>query len=357
MDTTKVEIIRIRDQSLREFVSGILRSLGVPEDHASVVSDSLVAANLRGVDSHGIALLAGYVTQLRAKGVDGAAAGAVVAEAGGCVLYDGQNGLGQVVADRCTAHAVRVARRTGLAMVVARNSHHFAAAAYWAEKIAKEGCIGIAMTSAGPGVPPWPGKSPRIGTNPIAMAVPGGRWLLDMATTTVAKGKIFNAADFHLETIPASWGFVDTEGRPTTDRLAAERGWSVPLGGYKGSGLAMMVEILCAGLSGGPMASEAPTSRAGTVPLRVSHSFLAIDPAKFINPGEFEARIGRLVDLIKSSEPMHGHDEVLVAGEPEWRTEAQRLREGIPVPRPLWDRLSSIAAQLKVAPPRPDAAP
>lgn len=358
MNTPTVKILRFRDATLRDYCRDILVAVGVPEPHARIVGDSLVAANLRGVDSHGIGLLAGYVRQLRGKGVDGAAAGEVAFEAGGCLQYDGKNGLGQVVSDRCADHAVRLARKTGLAMVVARNSHHFGAAGYWAEKIARGGCIGIAMTAGGSGIPPWPGKSGRIGTNPLAMAVPGGRWLLDMATTTVAWGKITVAAEHNQATIPACWRFVDAEGKPTTDRLTAERGWPLPLGGYKGSGLGMMVEILCAGLSGGPMATEVQTrvlQSGGMVPLRLSHMFLAIDPGNFIDPGEFQARIGRLVDMMKSSEPADGYDEVLVAGEPEWRMERQRLRDGIPIPQPPWDRLSAIAAKLRISPPQPDA--
>jgi LDH2 family malate/lactate/ureidoglycolate dehydrogenase len=356
METSTVEEIRIRDKTLRDFVAEILRSVGVPEAHARLVGDSLVAANLRGVDSHGVELLAGYVGQLRAGGVNASTAGGVISESGACLLFDGQNGLGQVVADRCVDHAVRLARSLGLGIVVTRNSRHFGAAAYWAEKMARRGCVGIVMTTAGPWVPPFGGKSRRLGTNPIAMAVPGGRWQLDMATTTVAHGKLVTAAAQHRDQIPLSWGYVDSEGNPTTDRRAAERGWSVPFGGYKGTGLAMMVEILAAGLSGGPMASAAPDGRNQSEPVQISHSFLAVDPGRFLQPGDFETRIGSLVDMIKSSEPIRGQDEVLTAGEPEWRTERLRLREGIPIPKSLWERLTSLAGQLKVVSPAPDAA-
>jgi LDH2 family malate/lactate/ureidoglycolate dehydrogenase len=117
-----------------------------------------------------------------------------------------------------------------------------------------------------------------------------------------------------------------------------------------------MVEILCAGLSGGPMSIEAPNGLDQAEPLRISHMFLAMDPKRFMKPGEFETRMGRLMDMIKSSGPVPGHDEVLVAGELEWRTEAKRLREGIPIPRPLWERLSALGAQVKIVAPEPEAA-
>jgi LDH2 family malate/lactate/ureidoglycolate dehydrogenase len=357
MDTENAEAVCIRDKTLRDFITGIFRGFGVPEGHASIVSDTLVEANLRGVDSHGVDRMDFYIGQLKAGGIDGAAAGKVFSESGGCVLYDGRNGFGQVVADRCVANVLRVAAGTGLAMVVARNSQHFGAASYWADQIARSGCAGIVMSTAGSGVPPFGGKTPRLGTNPIAMAVPGGRWLLDMATTTSAHGRLGVAAAKNLDQIPASWGFVDSEGRPTTDRREAERGWSVPFGGYKGTGLAVMAEILSAGLSGGPMSIDAPSGRNLADPLQTSHMFLAVDPKRFLKPGEFEVRMGRLIELIKSSEPAAGHNEVLVAGEVEWRTQAKRLKEGIPIPRSLWDRLAALAARAKVVPPRPDAAP
>jgi len=227
MEASEVEIFRFRDQTLRGFAAEILRQLGVPAPHAGVVSDSLVAANLRGVDSHGLRLLAIYVQQLRNGGINGKAAGKVESESGACLLYNGENGLGQVVSEKCVDHAVRLAGNVGIGMVVARNSHHFGAGAFWSQRMAQAGCIGICMSTAAVNVPPWQGKSPRIGTNPIAMALPqsgAGKWLLDMATCTVAKSKIANVADYGWTNIPASWRLMDSDGRPTTDRRAAEGG-------------------------------------------------------------------------------------------------------------------------------------
>jgi LDH2 family malate/lactate/ureidoglycolate dehydrogenase len=305
-------------------------------------------------------MLALYIAQLRAKGMNPAETGAVVAESGCCLTYDGRNGLGQVVADRCSDHAIRLVRGSGLAMVVARNSNHFGTAAYWAEKIARSGAIGIVLSNASPAVPPWQGRSPRLGTNPIAVAVPGSdprRWQFDMATTTVALGKVGNAANYGQASIPAWWGFLDAAGNPTTDTRAAQNGMPTPIGGYKGSGLAMMIEILSAVLGGGPMSAEVPRyrGRKHEVPLQLSQTFLAIDTARFMPLGDFESRMGRLKDLVKSSEPAKGYSEVLIAGEPEWRAAEERRRDGIPVPSPLWESLLALAAPLNVVAPRPDA--
>ena len=179
--------------ALIEFARPLLVRAGVPDANALLVADSLIAANLRGVDSHGFQMLLAYLDQLHAETMDPRADGRPVLETGTCMIYDGQNGIGQVVADRCVGHAARLAQVAGLALVAARESNHFGAAAYWGQKRAAAGCIGIVMTNASPAAPPWQGKEPRIGTNPICMAVPGsesGGWLLDMVTTTVALGKI-----------------------------------------------------------------------------------------------------------------------------------------------------------------------
>ena len=258
-------------ETLRSFCRQLLEVLGVSGPHARIVVDSLVAANVRGVDSHGIQMLATYIQQLRAGGINVPAAGRVVREDGVCLRYDGENGLGQVVADQCTDHSIRIARALGVSVVVASHSNHFGAGSWWGEKLARAGLIGIVMSNACPAVAPWQGKTPILGTNPLCVAVPGtggkSRWLLDMATTTVALGKLTHAGHLNLPQIPQAWGFLDAAGRPTTETAAAQRGSPTPTGGYKGTALAMMVEILCAGLSGGAMTTELPIYRTGGDPL------------------------------------------------------------------------------------------
>src|SRR5438105_804113 len=260
------------------------------------------------------------------------AAGRTISEGGPCLHYDGQNGIGQTIAEICCGHAVRIASQSGLSMVVARDSNHFGAAAFWAQKIAAAGQIGIVMCNASALVAPWQGKEPRLGTNPICMAVPGGEeqpWLLDMATTTVAAGKIFKAMINGQTEIPAGWA-MDAEGVPTTSTDAALKGLVMPLGGYKGSGLAMMAEILCAVLGGGAMSTELGGIRIRGRAMRASQMFLGIDIARFMALPEFIARMDRLIDLLKSTPAAQGYDEVLVAGEPERRMEAERRAGGIP---------------------------
>jgi LDH2 family malate/lactate/ureidoglycolate dehydrogenase len=234
-------------------------------------------------------------------------------------------------------------------MVSARESNHFGAAAWWAQKMRDAGQIGIAICNASSIVPPWQGKRGRLGTNPICMSVPGP-WLLDMATSTVAAGRIYKAFIEGRPEIPAGWA-LDSEGVPTTDTEAAYRGMLMPLGGYKGSGLAMMVEILCSVLSGGAQADEVGALRYLDKKIRTSQTFLAIDIARFMPVSEFTARVERLVSLMKSTPPAAGYDEVLVAGDPEWRAEADRRANGIPIGDAVWSALCKGAVRVGVEPP------
>jgi LDH2 family malate/lactate/ureidoglycolate dehydrogenase len=177
------------------------------------------------------------------------------------------------------------------------------------------------------------------------MAVPGGRWLLDMATTTVAVGKIYKAMINGQDTIPEGWA-MDAEGVPTTSVSAALEGLISPLGGYKGSGLAMMAEILCAVLSGGAMNNELGRIRDRGRPVRVSQMFLGIDVARFMPLDEFTGRMDKLAEAVKSARPAKGYSEVLLAGEPEWRMEEERRASGIPLEKGTWKLLADTAARL-----------
>jgi len=347
-----MSFVTVTSAVLSDYIQRLLEASAVDAGAAKLIADSLVAANLRGVDSHGVQLLPFYIEQLENGRVSATARGRVVSESGCCLVYDGENGLGQPISEICCGHVVRLARQHGMGMVLTRESNHFGAAAWWAQRISSQGMVGIVLCNASPMVAPWQGCEPRFGTNPICMSVPstgGGGWLLDMASTTVAMGKVYGAMVRGEPSIPAGWA-MDSEGVPTTSTETALNGLLMPLGGYKGSGLSMMVEILCGALSGGAMSSELGGLRIQTRPFRVGQTFLAIDVARFMPLEQFQERMERLVTMVKSSRPARGYEEVLVAGEPEWRMEAVRKREGIPVPVNLWEKLGEIAARKGVAP-------
>ncbi len=336
---------------LTRFAYQLLTAVEVPDDKADLVARSLVAANLRGVDSHGLQLLPFYIELILMGNIDIRTDGRIASESGASLVYDGQNGIGQWIARICGEHAIRLCRAHGVSLVVSRESNHFGAAAFWAQQMSAAGLIGMVMCNASPLVAPWQGKDPRFGTNPICVSVPGpDTWLLDMATTTVALGKILNAQYHGRTSIPEGWA-MDSEGVPTTDTQTALSGLLMPLGGYKGSGLAMLAEILCAVLSGGAMSTELGGIRIQGQPMRTSQLFLAVDVARFMPLEEFTARMQGLVGMVKSSRTAKGFEEVLVAGEPEWRIEVQRRREGIPVSDGAWQNLVQVAQKLGVAVP------
>lgn len=334
---------------LREWLERMLSGAGVPQATARLTADSLVAANLRGVDSHGAQLAVFYIARILAGDMDPCAEGRVVSESGCTMVYDGENGMGQRVSEICCGHAVRIAREHGMAAVSARESNHFGAAAYWAQKIADAGQIGLVFCNASTIVPPWQGREPRLGTNPICVAAPGP-WQLDMATTTVAMNRIYKAQMDGHASIPVGWA-LDADGVPTTDTAAAIKGMPMPLGGYKGSGLGMMVEILCSVLSGGAHREDVAGIHVKGRKSRASQFFMAIDIARFMPVEEFRARLEHLVAYVKTSAPAPGYDEVLVAGDPEWRMVAERKRSGIPMGRGTWEELAKTAARVGVPAP------
>lgn len=348
--------IVVRAEDLRQFIENVLVRAGVPAEKATLVADPLVASSLRGVDSHGVQLLPHYVGQIERGNVNPLAEGHVVSESGACLIYDAERGLGQVTAPICCGHAIRLAARCGLSMVTAREANHFGAAAYWGQIISREGLIGIVMCDASMQVPPWQGREARLGTNPICVSVPhpdGRGWLLDMATTTAAYGKLEQALLRGEKTIPYGWA-VDRAGVPTTDLEEALQGLLMPLGGYKGTGLAMMVEILTGVLAGGPIYGTQVTGvRHQGRAMRCNHTFIAVDVTRFLPLEQFYRRMETWIQEVKSAAPAKGYDEVLVAGEPERRWEEQRRRQGIPIAAGHWEPLVRLARRYRVPLPPP----
>ncbi len=349
-------MITLRHDVLTDFAKTLLEGAGVPARNAGLTAQMLVAANLRGIDSHGVHLLAYYLKQIGAGTLDPVREGRLIHESGACAVYDGELGLGQVTARNCCEIVTRLARQHGVAMVTARETNHFGACFWWAREIAREGNIALVFCNASSLVAPWQGKEKRFGTNPICMAVPPSGadgqepWLLDMATTTVAANKIFKAWINKEPHVPPGWA-LDSNGVPTTDTNAAYNGIVMPLGGYKGYCLAMMVEILSAVLGGGAMATEVGGIRFPEKPVRVSHSYIAIDVNRFLPQEQFADRLGQYIAMMKSAAPASGYDEILVAGEPEKRIEAERLERGIPIASGNWQDLLDAAGRLGVAAP------
>jgi LDH2 family malate/lactate/ureidoglycolate dehydrogenase len=335
----------------RAQLEAILRAWGMPEDNAATTADILGWADLHGVDSHGISMIPGYDRMRRSGRANLRARPRIVKETPVSALVDGDGGLGHVPGRFAMQVAIDKAKSAGIAIAAVRNSAHFGAAGYYALMAAKSGLIGMACTSNSvPQVAPTFGKEAKLGTDPWSFAAPtanGEPFLLDMATTTVAAGRIRNKANEGLS-CPPGW-VLDKDGRPSTDPAEAREkgGFLTSLGGspetssYKGYGLAVMVNILSACLSGAKLITD---PLAGRKPVgEIGHCFIAIDPGLFRDRDGFAADVARLCDDLRATQPMDPAQPVMVAGDPQWQHAARRRGEGIPVGPGLLNQIRQIA--------------
>ena len=335
---------------LERWTTELLAAAGLEGEAAAIVARTLVDASLRGVDSHGVARTPIYLERIRAGGINPRPRPRVEREEGALALMHGDDGPGQVAGVAATDHSIALARRHGVGVVAVRRSNHYGAAGFYAVRAARAGLIGISTTNSDPFVIPFGGRDVALGTNPIAFAapVPDGVFCFDMATSQVAINRIYNARD-EGRTIPPGWG-VDAEGRGTTDPVAVAAG--VPLGGYKGYGLAIMVEVLSAVLTGSGITHGVGRLYGDDgVAQDVGHFHLALDPGPLVGTGPFAERLGSLLAELSGSVPGPGSDEVLVPGDPEERAAAERARTGIPLPAFLWSALRQASDELGVEAP------
>jgi LDH2 family malate/lactate/ureidoglycolate dehydrogenase len=350
-DEPSSERVYASPEAAEAFVRRILAAHGVPPDDAAIVAACLVRADLRGVDTHGLARLPGYLDRLRRGLVNATPALKAERVAPVAAALDGQNGFGFVVATRAMAEAMAMAREMGLGIVSARRSTHFGMAASYVLQAIEAGFAAMVFTNASPAMPPWGGREALIGTSPFAAGFPGGAlapFVLDMAPSVAARGKIRRAAR-RGEPIPGDWA-LDGEGKPTTDPAKALQGVVLPMAGPKGSGLSIMMDIFGGVLSGAAFGGEVRDQYKNfDEPQNVGHFFLAMKPDLFLPAGEIRARMDELVRRIKAVPKAEGVAEILMPGEPEQRMEAARRRAGIPYARPEIAALDDEAAKAGVA--------
>lgn len=332
----------------RDQAAAIFAAWGMPQPKAIRSAEVLTWADLHGLESHGIALLVEYNERRQSKPINFASEPFVVRETAVSALIDGDGGLGHDPAIMAMETAIQKAGSAGVGVVSVRNSGHFGALGYFTTMAAERDKIGIAATSVfGIRVPPTGGAAARFGTDPWSFAAPGqaGRpFVLDMATTTVASGKVRNKI-VEGQQMPAGWG-MDSKGRPTLDPNEVMRGGFLsPLGGsagYKGYGMAAMVNILASCLSGSTLITDAMHSRQPWG-LDVGHFFMALDPGIFRDITDFRADVARFCDDLRATPPLDPERPVMVAGDPERACRADREAHGIPIGAGLHRRLSSIA--------------
>jgi len=345
---------------LTAFVTHALASTGVRGEDAALAATVLVASDVRGIESHGVARLERYyVDRIRDGVIDPRGDARVLRETPTTLSVDANNGLGHPVSVRTMRRTIEKARETGAAFATVCRSNHFGIAGYYAMLALEADCIGIASTNAGRLAAPSDGRELMLGTNPFAYALPaaeGDSFVLDMATTTVALGKLEIAKRLGKPLLPG-WA-IDANGRPTTDPDAGLGGALLPLGGFgsdngghKGFGLGLLAQILCATLGGGTLVSEMPSRFETLNPSITSHFFGAIRIDAFRDPADFKRDLASLLQQMRASAPAPGFDRVYTAGEPEALRTAEHLREGIGLDPVVVESLKRTAEKLGIDPP------
>lgn len=344
-------IQRVQPDALKQFAVNAFGKVGVPADDAGIVADHLVVNDLRGVHSHGIMRLPGYVRRIREGGMRARTEVRTLRESPVSTLLDGGNGFGHVVCHRAMTLAIEKADRMGVGIVGARNSSHNGAQAYFAMMALPRDMIGLCMTVGGTSMAPWGGVTPLLGNNPFALAAPAGKeppFVLDMACSAVARGWMMLAAK-RGEKIPLGWA-LDKRGEPTDDPREGLDGIVLPIGGYKGAGLAMGVSILAGLLTGAPVGSKAGSANdwnlAFARPQEAGQWLAAIRIDLFRPPAEFKAELDWYIRDLRNAQKAKGTARIYFPGEMEHENTQERLQNGVPVQESVLEELDNLAEAL-----------
>jgi LDH2 family malate/lactate/ureidoglycolate dehydrogenase len=340
--------VHVAADAAESFAQRLLLAHGISEADANIVAGCLVSADLRGVDTHGLARLPIYLDRLRRGLINPRPALVPQRITPVAAALDGENGFGFVVGTRAMNEAIEIAREYGLGLVCVRRSTHFGMAASYVLQALDAGLVSLVFSNASPAMPPWGGRKGLLGTNPFAAGAPGNPpFLLDMSTAVAARGKI-RKAERRGEAIPLGYA-LDAAGRPTTDAAAALAGVVLPVGGYKGSGLSMLMDILGGVLTGAAYAGDVGDQyKVFDRPQDVGHFFLAMKADLFVSQEEYRARMDMLVRRVRECPKAEGFAEILIPGEPETRHEQERRRGGIPYSASEVDALQQEAAKAGV---------
>lgn len=356
-----MEYRRIPYEKLKLFCEKVFSAYGFSEEEAEKITDILLAADLSGIESHGIQRLTRYHHEMTDLGyVRLGARPEIVTETPVAATVDGHDGMGQLVASFAMELAIRKAKQSGVGLVTVRNSNHFGIAGYYASMAAEQGLMGIAMTNSESIMVPTFGREPVLGTNPIAFSMPAEpvRFLFDAATTVVPRGKL----EVYVKRgngLPAGWA-LDETGRDSTEAdrvlkniISKAGGGILPLGGsgeatsgYKGYGFGLICEICCGILAQGNTSDKIARTPG---PIHTSHFFAAVDYGMFGDKKEIENRLSALLDTIRNSEKAEGQERIYIHGEKEFEARAGILAEGVPLNEKTYAEMKSIAEYTKTA--------
>ncbi|MFI5446193.1 Ldh family oxidoreductase [Polaromonas sp. UC242_47] len=342
---------RISLAQLQQFITTAMGRLGLPASDAAIVGRLMAEAELQGSDGHGVIRLLPYARRIRAGGLNVRPKIKVVQERPGMALLDGDNGMGHLVMQRAAEMAIEKARHCGIAWVGSQFSNHAGPASLYARMPMAQDMIGLYFAVGNANhLPPWGGLDMLLSTNPIAVAVPAGEEppvVLDMATTVAAYGKVKAKAQ-RGEMMPLGW-MIDRLGQPLLDPKRAEEGFLMPIGGYKGYGLSLIVGLLAGTLNGAAMGKQViDFNHDDTTVTNTGQAIMAIDLSAFGDVAGFKARVDQLVRELRGSERMPDVERIWLPGEQSHEKRQTNERDGMALPAVLLKQLDAFALEMGI---------
>jgi L-2-hydroxycarboxylate dehydrogenase (NAD+) len=353
MADTAIAPLRVSAEKLEAFTAKAFEAVGISKAEAASIAELMVRADLQGSEGHGVFRLPQYVRRIKGGAVNVKPDIRVEREAAGMALVNGDNGMGHLVMRYAADRAIEKARAAGVAWVGVKWSNHAGPASLYACMPAEHGMIGLYLAVGNANhLPAWGGLDMLLSTNPIAVALPGGAEpaiVLDMATTVAAYGKVKTKMQ-RGEMMPEGW-MIDREGRPLTDPKRANEGLLLPIGGYKGYGLALVFGLLAGTLNGAAMGRDVIDFNADDrTATNTGHAIVAINVEAFQPLAEFQRSVDALVRDLRNSKTLPGVDRVRLPGEGSHAARADRTKNGIPLPAPLVAALNQVARELGIQP-------
>ena len=344
---------RVSFSQLEAFITQAMVSLGLPPEDAQTVGHLMAEADMQGSDGHGVIRLVPYAKRILAGGMNLKPHIRVVQERTAMALIDGDNGMGHLVMKRATELAIQKAKSSGIAWVGSRQSNHAGPASLYARMALQHDMIGLYFAVGNANhLPPWGGLDMLLSTNPIAAAIPSGKEVpivLDMATTVAAYGKVKAKAQ-RGEMMPEGW-MIDRQGKPLLDPTKSDEGFLLPIGGYKGYGLSLVVGILAGTLNGAAMGSQVIDFNKDFVSTtHTGQAIAVIDPSAFGDIDDFKHNVDRLIQELRSAERMPGVDRIWLPGEQSHHKRLTHEKQGVVLAPGLVKQLNELAAERQIAP-------
>jgi LDH2 family malate/lactate/ureidoglycolate dehydrogenase len=338
---------RVEAGLLRRFVAGLFEDTGCRGRDAEDIAQCLVQSNLWGIDSHGVIRVPEYLARFRSGAMNALPQVSTLQSSPGFDVLDADNGAGYLAGRAAMTRAIELAGDRTIAAAGVINSNHCGATALYARMAADRGMIGIAMTNVAPNMVMPGARQPITGNNPLAIAIPTFAefpFVLDISLSAVAGGKLLVAAKKG-EPIPLGWA-TDKEGRPTTNAQAGFEGYLLPMGGHKGYGLSLAIDILCGLITGGSFQNQVKSMyRFPADPSRTAHLMMVINPLALMSREQLQERMHEFFSTVKNTPVADDGTEILLPGELEYRSERQRSRDGIPLPAAVYEQLARIGQE------------